>query len=197
MSESGPAESEEEEELDDQSLGIKSNARSLRLSPRRKTSVQPKRGRRSKGTARGGSGGEANAKRSVAAARRPVRSQAGSSAPGESSSESSSSGSSVRSSCSHDSGSDSAARAGRTGRASRGGKAAPSAGAGRDKMRTKSSPRKEEVVMQNSECKGERGDEQGKGSGREESENLAQRSSSQQELEDLQSQKPHEVCVLV
>lgn len=36
MSESGAAESEEEEELDEYDLGIKSNPRSLRLSPRRK-----------------------------------------------------------------------------------------------------------------------------------------------------------------
>lgn len=40
MSESGAAESEEEEELDDQALGIKGNARSPRSSPRRKPSQQ-------------------------------------------------------------------------------------------------------------------------------------------------------------
>lgn len=90
MSESGSAASEEEEELDDMALGIKTKARSPRASPRRRSSSA----RQPKSTDAGRiSSGEGNAKGS-GAANRGTRPQAGSSAQSDSSSDSSGSDSS-------------------------------------------------------------------------------------------------------
>lgn len=200
MSESGPAESEEEEELDDQSLGIKSNSRAiLRLSPRRKSAAQQKQQQhKSKGTGRGGGVGEGNARRGgLAVARRQARSPAGSSAQGGSSSESSSSDSSDASSSSSESGSDTGARVAGSGRPGRGGKPAPS-GSGR--MGSKPSPKKDATARdeEKERQREERSEEPTKGKGQGHSQGRGgahtQLGEARYDEEEHGRQKPGQVC---
>lgn len=204
MSESGPAESEEEEELDDQALGIKTNARSSRLSPRRKPAAnqQQQQQQKSKGTGRGGGGGSVEtSKRTGTAGRRAPRPQAGSCAQGRSSSESSSSESSGESSSSSDSGSDDAGararRAGGGGGVGRG-KATATASSGlvRGKVRTKVPPSTEEMLVVNDgEEFGERERDRVKSKSQGHEGKNTQRKGDGQDDDERRLQKPDEVPI--
>lgn len=211
MSEAGAAESSEEEELDDHSLGIKSNARAnLRLSPRRKSASQqqPQQQQKNKGHGRcssggggGGGGGETNTKRAgaTAASGRRAKPQAEASAQGGSSSESSSSESSDGSSSSSESAASdtkAAARAAARGRTGRGGKSAAS-GFKRDKVKAKS--KREAVVVRDGERQRSReGVDPERLKGKDDGRNggvHTQRSDGRGEEEERRSQRPNQVCL--